>query len=86
MRQKVWQLAVRLNRLPGDQITKVRDAVMQKTGISKSSYYRLLREEQAQDYVLAAFAEVLRCKVEDVTNPAYKFKDPELAAELGLSK
>lgn len=90
MTERPLKLSVRLSKLPADQIVKVRNTVMRLAGISRSAYYRFIREEQTPDYLLQILAHVLGCTMEDVKNPAYKFRDPELpeteAAQLGLSK
>ncbi len=95
MTQKKWNLSARLNRLPADQLVLIRNVVTHKAGISKSTYYRVLREEYSPPlHVLQVLAETLNCKIDDVMNPEYKFTDPGLqaepeqdaAAELGLSK
>lgn len=89
-----WNLEARINRLPADQLSLVRNTVMHRASVSGMTYKRVLSEKSENVKVLKALAGVLNCTIDDVMNPEYKFQDPGLkvepeqdtAAELGLSK
>ncbi|MDJ1506482.1 hypothetical protein [Xanthocytophaga agilis] len=73
-----WNILKRLQRLPYDQIGLIRRSVMQKTSCTQSKYYRVIQEKDNDVHVLIALSEVLNCKVDDIINPGYEFKDPQL--------
>lgn len=91
-----WNLKKRLMRLPADQIGKIENSVIKKSGCSVSTYARVLDEKSHNIKVLLALAEVLNCTLNDIINSEFKFTDPELnkynkekqktLQELGLSK
>ncbi len=76
-----WHILKRLQRLPYDQIGLIRRSVMQKINCTQSKYYRVIQEKDNDVHVIIALAEVLGCKVDDIINPDYEFKDPQLTKE-----
>lgn len=77
-----WNILKRLQRLPYDQIGLIRRLVMHKTNCTQSKYYRVIQEKDNDVHVLIALAEVLKCKIDDIINSNYEFKDPQLSKEL----
>ncbi len=76
-----WNILKRIQNLPAEQIGLVRRMVMHTCGCTQSKYYRVMQERDNDVHVLIALAKVLRCKVDDVLNPAFEFKDPQLNAK-----
>ncbi len=81
-RELKWNILKRLQRLPYDQIGLIRRAVMQQTNCTQSKYYRVIQEKDNDVHVLIALADVLKCKIDDIINPDYEFRDPQLTVDL----
>lgn len=81
-RELKWNILKRLQRLPYDQIGLIRRAVMQTINCTQSKYYRVIQEKDNDVHVLIALATVLNCKVDDIINADYEFKDPQLPLDL----
>lgn len=77
-----WQIRKRLMRLPADQIGRIENLVIKKSGCSISTYDRVINEKSHNLKVLLALAEVLNCTLNDIINPEYPFVDPQLFEQI----
>jgi len=90
---KQLTIASRLRRsLPVDQCRILRFRVVNETGVGMRTYYRTINEDALNVHILISLAKFLKCTIDDVLNPEFIFRDPQLvdpsdlATQLGSFK
>jgi hypothetical protein len=88
------QLYERLRELPVVVYEQILPFVLAETGVTRCTYYNVLKGVSQNLLVLQAIARYLNTSLDAVLDPTYTFKDPrrghetveELAHQLGFTK